>query len=175
MSEGVQVDVVLLAIRERAEARARLLELLAERLGCPESDISLIEGERGKPALAPGSALPDLRFNLSHSGDRAVLAIAEGVELGVDLERITPRRGRDYLADWTRREAYAKGVGLGLAGGVRQLEFQTQEDGSRSVEDAGREVPGWRVIDLDLGEDLVGALAADSEVDVRARLDPAGV
>jgi 4'-phosphopantetheinyl transferase len=174
MSEGVQVDVVLLVIRERAEARARLLELLAERLRCRASDVHLIEGERGKPALAPGSALPDLRFNLSHSGDRAVLAIAQGVELGVDLERITPRRGREYLADWTRREAYAKGVGLGLAGGVRQLEFQTREDGSRSVQD-GREVPGWRVVDLDLGEDLVGALAADSEVDVRTRLDLAGL
>jgi 4'-phosphopantetheinyl transferase len=174
MSKGVEVSVVLIAIRERAAARSALVELLAKRLGCAADDVPLVEGEGGKPSLEPGSRLPDLRFNLSHSGDRAVVAVAEGVEVGVDIERITPRRGRDYLADWTRREAYAKGVGHGLAGGVRQLEFRPCGDGGWSVIDAGLDVPDWRVLDLELGEALVGALAADSEVDVSLRLDLAG-
>jgi 4'-phosphopantetheinyl transferase len=175
MGAAVHVDVVLLAIRERAEARAALLDELAGRLGCESADVRLVESERGKPVLDPAIGLSDLRFNLSHSGDRALLAVAEGVELGVDLERITPRRNREYLADWTRREAYAKGVGHGLAGGVRQLEFEPRGDGRWGVVDAGRQVPGWQVLELDLGEALVGALAADSEVDVSVRLDLPGV
>ncbi len=175
MTEIARVEVVVVEIQARADARSALVDLLAARLGRPAGDVPIAEGERGKPVLEPEAGLPDLRFNLSHSGDRAVLALAEGVELGVDLERITPRRGREYLTDWTRREAYAKGVGQGLAGGVRQLEFRARGGGSWSIVDAGREVPGWRVLDLELGEGLVGALAADSEVHVNLRVDLPGI
>lgn len=133
----------------------------------------MVEGDAGKPALDPAAGLPDLRFNLSHSGDRALIAIAEGVELGVDLERITPKRDRGYLEDWTRREAYAKGAGSGLAGGVRQLAFEPLADGTWGVLDGGRRIDGWRILDLDVGSGLVAAIAVESEVDVSLRLDPA--
>ncbi len=99
----------------------------------------LRKAKHGKPQLAdPGAAL---RFNLSHSGDLALIAVAWGREVGVDVERVVPRRnlvglarralapgeaeriealppdGRldAFYAAWTRREAVAKchGVGLG--------------------------------------------------------------
>ena len=74
-----------------------------------------------------------MRFNLSHSGDVTLVAVARDSEVGVDVERIRPviemraiaRRwlGRDDMADereflraWTRHEAMLKALGVGLSG-----------------------------------------------------------
>ena len=74
-----------------------------------------------------------MRFNLSHSGDVTLIAVARDSEVGVDVERIRPviemhaiaRRwlGRDDIADeqeffrvWTRHEAMVKALGVGLSG-----------------------------------------------------------
>jgi len=50
-------------------------------------------GPHGKPYLP---AAPELQFNLSHSHERALVAIAWGVEIGVDVERF--RSMSDCLA-----------------------------------------------------------------------------
>jgi hypothetical protein len=106
------------------------------------AEVELRVGEDGKPRLA--LAPKRLSFNLSHSGDLALVAIAPGgVEVGVDLERLRPRRDLVRLADrrlppadaaavaaappgpereaafyaaWTRHEARVKCVGSGLDG-----------------------------------------------------------
>ncbi len=80
----------------RAEDKARFVTgrflartVLADLEGlAPESirfttDCPHCGGTHGKPRL-PGS---DLDFSLSHSGDRVVLVLAEGAEVGVDVER----------------------------------------------------------------------------------------
>jgi 4'-phosphopantetheinyl transferase len=95
-------------------------------------------GNHGKPALAHSP--PPLHFNLSHSGDLGLVVVALEHEVGVDVERIDPRRkvmdlarlglGRDAAAAvraappqdqigvfhdaWVRREAIAKCLGVGL-------------------------------------------------------------
>ena len=122
----------------RGEARAALASILAEYLG---GAAALRPDANGKPRLAdePGR----LSFNLSHSGGLALIAIAPGgVEVGVDVERLKPRRdlvrlaecrlpaddaaavadaGEDELetvfyAAWTRHEARVKCTGTGIAG-----------------------------------------------------------
>ena len=163
----------LVPIAGRADAEQSLRALLGERLGLAPDDVPLSVREDGKPQLDPAARLPDLRFNLSHSGERALIAIAEGVEIGVDIERVTPRRPPEYLRDWCRREAYVKGTGAGLRGRPRQLAFEGLGPGRWAVVDAGSEVEHWRVLDLDLdpGSGYVAALAAASEVDVSISLD----
>lgn len=124
----------------RAGARRALGAILAEYLGGAEVELRV--GEDGKPRLAVASER--LSFNLSHSGDLALIAIAPGgVEVGVDLERLRPRRDLVRLAErwlspadaaavadapagpereaafyaaWTRHEARVKCVGSGLDG-----------------------------------------------------------
>ena len=110
--------------RARAEAIARprarqrwvasrwaLREVLGSYLGEEPARVELRFGERGKPMLA--AAGESLRFNLSHSGELALIAVCEGREVGVDVQRLG-ERPLDYYEDWTRREAIAKCHGTGL-------------------------------------------------------------
>ncbi len=102
-----------------------------------------VYGDRDKPELAPedNDASQPLFFNLSDSGDLAVIAFAQDLELGADVEILRPMPdarklseryfaederavlrtvGDDRLSEaffhcWTRKEAYIKAIGKGLA------------------------------------------------------------
>jgi 4'-phosphopantetheinyl transferase len=97
-----------------------------------------------KPALLGrervADAAGDLRFNLSHTAGGALIAVAMGREIGVDIERSRPIEDMEAMAHtifsegelapwfelpegdrlesfyrvWTRKEAYLKAIGLGL-------------------------------------------------------------
>jgi phosphopantetheinyl transferase len=92
-----------------------LLLVLAGYLGREPEQIELRLGVHGKPALAEPQST--LRFNLSHSGERALIGIAQGEEIGIDIERFRPRgrqRPASYYAAWVRKEAVVKCHGTGL-------------------------------------------------------------
>ena len=119
-------------------ARWALRGVLASYLQDDPATIELGADERGKPRLADPDA--SLRFNLSHSGGLALVAVGWDRELGIDVERIAPRRNLPALARralsakeaerietlpqderlaafhaaWTRHEAVAKCLGVGL-------------------------------------------------------------
>src|ERR1700761_3865193 len=79
----------------RAQARAALGRVLARHLG--GAPPVLARDSRGKPRLAedPGR----LSFNLSHSGNLALVALAPGgIDVGVDVERVKERRDLARLA-----------------------------------------------------------------------------
>jgi len=121
------------------EGRA-LREVLARYVDEQPARIELRTGAHGKPALADPSS--PLSFNLSHSGDLALVAVTLDREVGIDIERVRPRRDLERLAGraldpaaaaavrgaapaerlvafheaWTRREAIAKCLGTGLGG-----------------------------------------------------------
>ena len=124
--------------RRFVACRAALRRLLADRLGVAPRELRFEYGPVGKPSLGAGAGL---RFNVSHSDRYAVLALAQGAELGVDIERVRPLRDMDLVADrvfsaaeraglnavpadrkaeaffagWTRKEAYIKARGEGIA------------------------------------------------------------
>jgi 4'-phosphopantetheinyl transferase len=167
--------------------RGLLRELLGAYLDQPAALIRFNQGPRGKPALVGQPAETGLHFNLSHSSDRVLYAIAWR-EVGVDLEmterrldymavaeRIcTPRewaafqalpaeQAREvFFACWTRKEAIAKATGDGLAGGLGKLDlcFQNSDwlrQRSRLIDAAGRE---WSVLNVPIEPGWVAALAA---------------
>jgi 4'-phosphopantetheinyl transferase len=118
-------------------SRAALRAALGGCLRICPSRVALAYGSHGKPCV-PGQRL---RFNLSHSGDRALIALALESEVGVDLEQIRPIAERDDIASryfsleerrdllslaprerdrafftcWTRKEAYVKAAAAGLS------------------------------------------------------------
>jgi 4'-phosphopantetheinyl transferase len=129
------------ACRDRfVAARGQLREVLAAYLTSPPDSLEFTYGPHGKPSLA-GEAEAKLCFNLSHSGDLALLAINREYPIGVDIERVKPGRPYQRLSErffsgqessmlcslppeeqetafyacWTRKEAYLKAIGTGLA------------------------------------------------------------
>lgn len=131
-----------LASSRRDSGRA-LRSVLSKYLGCPPSDVEIAYLASGKPHLQRVSATGavPLHFNLSRSGSLGVVAVTSIGPLGVDLERVRPigdigRMAERFFAAseaaailaagesdklsafyrcWTRKEAYAKAVGKGLA------------------------------------------------------------
>ena len=132
------------ADRRFAVARTILRRLLARYLHCEPAAIAFDYGDRGKPELrwSQSSLQPPLRFNLSHSQDVAVYAVAPAGRVGVDVECLRPvpawaklasryfspqeqqrlsqlagrAQQREFLRIWTQKEAYVKATGEGIAG-----------------------------------------------------------
>lgn len=75
-------------------SRWALRTVLGRYLGEEPAEVALATGEHGKPRLA--EAAERLSFNLSHSAGLALIAVTAGREVGVDVERVQPRR--DFLA-----------------------------------------------------------------------------
>jgi 4'-phosphopantetheinyl transferase len=122
-------------------ARAAMRQILAGYVNIPPQQLVFLYGAQGKPELPSGMAGPDIRFNLSHSRDFALLAVTHGQTVGVDIEYINRDFAREGIAErffsphevgilravppdelaeaffccWTRKEAYIKALGKGFA------------------------------------------------------------
>ena len=126
--------------------RALVRKVLAHYTGIPSASLEFARREQGKPYLA--NAPSPIYFNLSHSGNFAVLAVTTLGEIGVDIETIRPRNflaiaERYYHADelkqllatpeaereplffklWTLKEAFFKATGGGISSGLDKAVF----------------------------------------------------
>ncbi len=146
------------AQRQLITSRGCLRHLLSRYIDQPPDSLSFSYGPRGKPALDLTEALTDkgkhqaLQFNLSHSGERLLVAVsgAAGVgAIGVDLEVLRPitqlpglcrryltpaeadavlalpsaKTDHQFLRYWTGKEACLKALGLGIADSLQSLEL----------------------------------------------------
>ena len=83
------VPEIRLARDERDFIRRFRVRNHRQLLRCEPGAVAFVDGAHGKPFLSPEHR-SNLQFNLSHSEDLAVLAVAQGLELGVDVERLRP-------------------------------------------------------------------------------------
>lgn len=123
--------------RKHRVAHGILRLLLGQALQMPPSALRFEQGPRGKPHLSPPCPL---HFNLSHSGEEALLAMDLRGPLGVDLETVGRTRSLEgltrhsfapeeqaqwqalpealkvegFYAGWTRKEAFIKALGEGM-------------------------------------------------------------
>ncbi|HYV67108.1 MAG TPA: 4'-phosphopantetheinyl transferase superfamily protein, partial [Myxococcales bacterium] len=143
----------------------------------------------GKPELDPACAplASELRFNLSHSGQRALIALARQ-EVGADIEWLKKRRADDiarrffapgeqqrlfelppgereaaFFRLWTCKEAFLKVTGEGLSRSTRSYEIEIGFDGARilwarGIQDAADR---FSVFPLDPGNGYAAALVAE--------------
>lgn len=169
-------------------ARGCLRLLLGRYLNVEPGIVALQVGPAGKPALCKTTHGSDLSFNLSHAHGRALIAIAQGREVGVDLERIRPdveveklsnryfapveqtaimqsaqeERPARFFRYWVAKEAVLKAQGVGLRS-LSQCKVLLAADG------AGAEVlapadslrrDSWTICFLSCGAGWDGAVAA---------------
>ena len=187
--------------RERDRAafvgtRAALRVLLGARAGIHPAAVSFAYGTNGKPHVA--ADLP-IRFNVSHSGALAAIAIAEACDVGVDVEELrrmddapriaarfftagecadlaslpAPERDAAFLRCWVRKEACLKASCDGLTADLDRFRVTLRPDESARVVSVGG-VPGdasvWTLHELPVDAGYVGALAyAHATCEVRVR------
>ncbi len=161
-----------------AHAAARII--IGEHVGRAPDTLRFERGRWGKPLVA-GAGRP--HFNLSHSGDLALLALAPR-PVGVDVEearadldgmrlaqRFFPETERQLVASggraaftrlWVRKEACVKAAGARLTQGMGLP--VAHADGQAIVRPSTGPLTGpWRVADLPLPEGRAGAVALVGE------------
>jgi 4'-phosphopantetheinyl transferase len=137
--------------------RATLRTILGHCTDMDPRSLRFALGEHGKPYIdEPHCA--HIRFNASDSQGLGAVAIAQGHEIGFDIERVRPNQDCDLIAAsefcneewewlqclpepdrltaffalWTCKEAYLKGKGLGLTVPLNQFAIaMDSERGSR--------------------------------------------
>jgi 4'-phosphopantetheinyl transferase len=131
-------------------AHGALRSILADYVGAEPTALDFVSGAHGKPALRAPTGRPPVEFNLSHSDDLALVAVARAHAVGVDLERwsegvehlelaerfFSPGERRalralahaphlieaGFFAAWTRKEAYLKATGHGITRGLHHFD-----------------------------------------------------
>jgi 4'-phosphopantetheinyl transferase len=164
-------------------AHGALRSILAMYLDVDAAAIDFDSGPAGKPKLTRNLTGSDVEFNLSHSGEVALIALTRGEEIGVDVERVRedfafkPIAQRFFTANevaaledlpvdlqreafykcWTSKEALLKAKGTGLSGSLDEVQIVLTTDAGVRVTFAAGE---WCLTELSLISGYAAALAA---------------
>lgn len=168
-------------------AHSAMRTILAQAVDSSPEDISYLLGRRGKPRLAEPSA-SGLEFNLTYSGDLALLALSWGRPVGVDLERrreipgctalaeqyfapseataVMARpmasRSASFLSIWTCKEAWLKATGDGLSRRLDSFVVGAAPGEPHLIPNSAEADPrDWWVGLLDISPDHIAALAVE--------------
>ena len=174
--------------RRFAVGRSQLRQGLAKYLKRDPAKIDFEYSGLGKPRLAGTQAGHGLCFNFSNSHERALLAVARNVELGVDIERIRPMENLEGLANryfaevekkqilgqidpaqttsffqcWTRKEAFLKAIGKGLTFPLRDVTVELRPEAAvriLEINDPHEQAQNWTLDHVEVEPEYVGAIA----------------
>jgi 4'-phosphopantetheinyl transferase len=174
-------------------AHGSLRYILSRYLSSDSEQLTFSKNEYGKPALNGHS----LEFNLSHSGEFALVAVTQEHKVGVDLERIRLDMELDSMARrffspnevselmtlpseqkevgffncWTRKEAYIKAHGLGLSLPLDSFDVSLAPNKPailRATRPNSREVDRWSLFSLDVESNYAAAVTVEmQEAEIR--------
>lgn len=170
-----------------------LRKILGLYLHHDPAELTFSKNQYGKPALVNSA----LKFNLSHSGDFALIAVTQGRKIGVDLERIRQgisshviaqqyfskaevaelqslpidQRESVFFTCWTRKEAYIKAQGLGLSLPLESFDVSLSPNEPptlRATRPDEKEAARWALRSLDVDPNYAGAVAVEgADLDFR--------
>lgn len=177
---------------ERARARAALRLLLSRETGTPPDRLRFEHGAHGKPSLddASRNGANALHYNLSHSRGRALIAIAHGREIGVDVEAVRavpnwPAIARRafhaeeiarldaldpgeapgaFLRLYAGKEAAAKALGVGMGRAFRRFALPDAREGVPAAFSVPSDLDGrgqWSWHPIEAFEGHAAALCAE--------------
>ena len=165
--------------------RGLLRLLLGRHLEREPAELDFIYQPGGKPELGPSQG--GVHFNLAHFEDTLLLAVSRLGPLGVDLERVrdlpdleglvgrffsvreatafarlpAPEKPQAFFNLWTRKEAWLKATGDGIAQGLDKVEvtFLPKEPARLLALPASDAPQDWTLHELQPAPGFVGALA----------------
>lgn len=143
--------------RRFATARTSLRIILARYLNTSPEGLEFTYNKQGKPEIMNSAKL---QFNLSHSGDLALLAVGKGFPMGVDIEQYSARsyegiakslfseqeleefikvphalKPTIFFHIWSQKEAFIKACGLGLSYPTKEFSVPTSMPTQQLVND----------------------------------------
>ena len=152
-------------------------EVLARYTATAPAALEFRRGPHGKPRAAG-----PVEFSLSHTDGLALIAVST-VDVGVDVEviRATPLADRlisrcltaaeqaavaraddtttAFLRYWTAKESYVKGLGIGLAEPLGNLEVRWDDHATARFARTGEPDRHWRLHTLGVGPHHIAAVA----------------
>jgi 4'-phosphopantetheinyl transferase len=172
--------------RVRALCRGYLRMLLSRYAGIAPEQVQLKRGTHGKLTLDPHIHKEDIEFNVSHSGQVALIALARGRPLGVDVAKVGTAARIDailrgffsaqedtsirslpeemktaaFYSCWTRKEAAVKALGGSIAELRDKIIVSTFPGGPAQIlrMPSSSENNEWHLHDLPVGEGYSAAL-----------------
>ena len=144
--------------------------------------------EHGKPVLNNDARFTDITFNVSHSNDLALIAIAQEQNIGIDIEKINhelnhqalmtrffseaeqtefqtmpdANRAKAFCACWTRKEAFIKAVGDGVSYGLDNFDIAVDPENQIpeiNLHKSSDET--WSAINLPINDEYMACLVND--------------
>ena len=179
--------------RRFVAARGLLRSVISRYLKRPPEEIQFLYEPAGKPYLAfPGNE-PRLQFNISHSHEMALIGLSLDDRIGVDIEFKNPARATldlarhffapeeisaldrlpveaqcdAFFAIWTRKEAYIKGRGEGIALGLDTFAVTAAGEHPRLIRSShgADETERWRFWNIDAGPAYAAAITVEGAGD----------
>ena len=170
--------------------RSTLRQLLGSMCGLAPQSVSFQYGRRGKPELALqvfNKSLPQIEFNVSHSGNVGLVALSVGVPIGIDVEEFDPAVKFLELAErffapleatelkrlkpamqldgfyrcWTCKEAYIKAKGDGLSHSLSSFRVVIDPDQPASlchIDGQPDEPTNWTTVSLKVSDNHAAAV-----------------
>jgi len=167
-------------------ARGSLRDVLSRYLGCQPNQPIFSISKYGKPALDNYK----MEFNVSHSGDFALIAVAQDRRVGVDIEKVRQgissfviakqyfskaevdelqslpleQRETAFFACWSRKEAYIKAHGLGLSLPLESFDVSLAPNEPaiiRATRPDEKEATRWTLMSFEVNADYGSAVAVE--------------
>jgi 4'-phosphopantetheinyl transferase len=168
--------------------RGILRAILANYLETKPSGLRFVYNEFGKPGLEVSQETGSLSFNLSHSGELVLIAVAIDRDVGVDIEFIDNSvpfeevakrvlsvneiaalealpeslRPAGFFNCWARKEAYVKALGMGLSIPLNSFDVSlVRGETVTSVESANSsDTSNWKIENLSIDSRYAAAVSA---------------
>lgn len=172
-------------------AHGWMRNVLGRYVSLPPTRLQFDSGPKGKPFLIGDANSRALQFNMAHSETMALLAISPTARVGVDVERVRPmpdadelvsrffsrreadqfrdvpadRKGEAFFNLWTRKEAWLKATGEGIAHLLAQVEVAFLPSEPARLLELPKEyetATGWSLSSFSPAPGYIGAMAVES-------------
>ena len=169
--------------------RGVLRNVLSPHAGVDPTEIRFTYEDHGKPHLISEQGGDDIGFNVSHSRDVSVFAIADDRTVGVDVEFIRDDYDHDPIADrwfssrenkllaqlpvedridgffavWSRKEAIVKALGTGISHRLSSFSVSVSPRDAAAILETEwdpSQKNAWSIHDIPLPEGYAGAVVA---------------